>query len=538
MPQLPISRDIAPYKYLLASLVALRVIVHSVHVRSWRMARGKIVIIGGGIAGLCAAVYARKCGYEVEVLEQHDTAGGLATSWRRGDYRFETCLHWLLGSKPNAPLHARWQEVFDIGKLSFVNPEEYVRMESERGEQLSIYTDLSRMETELLKQAPQDAAEIRRFATTVRRLARLQMPDDFWPPTWGTILRNLPYLSLLRRLSGLSIEEYGKRFRHPLLRAAFSGGDTSGMPVLAMLLSLAWMSEHNAGYPIGGSQAVIRLIVDKLVSLGGNLHLGTQVRRILVEDEAAVGVELVSGERVDADWVISAADGHATIYEWLGGKYTDADTDRIYRTLETFPSYLQVSLGVARTLSERGGFVTRLLGGPIQVDPGTELKRVSFRFFHYDPTFAPGGKTAVTCFLPTRNFEFWTELRQREPAQYDREKRRVADAVVSVLEKSLPDIRQAIEVTDISTPASVIRYTGNWKGSMEGWLITPRTGFRPLRNTLPRLRQFFMVGQWVMPGGGLPAGLITARSAIRTICKQDRIPFVPGELEQEPSKAA
>ncbi len=502
------------------------------------MAPGRVVIIGGGIAGLCAAVYARKCGYEVEVLEQHDSAGGLATSWRRGDYRFETCLHWLLGSKANAPLHARWEEVFDIGKLSFVNPVEYVRMEGEHGEQLSIYTDLSRMETELLKQAPEDAAEIHRFATAVRRLARLHMPDDFWPPTWGTILRNLPYLSLLRRLSGLSIEEYGKRFRHPLLQAVFSGGDMSGMPVLAMLLSLAWMSEHNAGYPIGGSQAVIHLIADKLVSLGGNLRFGAQVRRILVEDDAAVGVELVSGERIDADWVISAADGHATIYEWLGGKYTDQETERTYRTLETFPSYVQVSLGVARTLSEQGGLVTRLLDAPIQVDPGTELKRVAFRFFHYDPTFAPAGKTAVTCFLPTRNFEFWTELRRREPAQYDREKRRVADAVIAVLEKSMPDIPQAIEVTDVSTPASVIRYTGNWKGSMEGWLVTPGTGFRPLRNTLPRLRQFFMAGQWVMPGGGLPAGLITARSAIRAMCKQDHIPFVPGEAAQGQSKAA
>jgi phytoene dehydrogenase-like protein len=68
---------------------------------------GKIATIGAGIAGLCAAVYARRRGYEVEVLEQHNTAGGLATSWRRGDYTFETCLHWLLGSRPEAPLSPR-----------------------------------------------------------------------------------------------------------------------------------------------------------------------------------------------------------------------------------------------------------------------------------------------------------------------------------------------------------------------------------------------------------------------------------------------
>ena len=90
----------------------------------------KIIIIGGGIAGLCAAVYARKCGYEVDVLEMGHTPGGLATSWRRGDYIFETCLHWLLGSNPKGPFHSRWLEVFDIEKLTFVDQEEYMRLET------------------------------------------------------------------------------------------------------------------------------------------------------------------------------------------------------------------------------------------------------------------------------------------------------------------------------------------------------------------------------------------------------------------------
>ena len=61
---------------------------------------GKVIIIGGGIAGLCAGVYARRCGYDVDLFEKHDRPGGLATSWRRGDYTFETCLHWLVGSNP------------------------------------------------------------------------------------------------------------------------------------------------------------------------------------------------------------------------------------------------------------------------------------------------------------------------------------------------------------------------------------------------------------------------------------------------------
>jgi len=487
----------------------------------------KILIIGSGIAGLCAAVYAQRCGYQTEVLEMHDSAGGLATSWRRGDYTFETCLHWLYGSNPDREMYSRWLEVFDIDQLTFVYSDEFVRLETEHGECLCVYSSVDRLEAEMLRRAPQDAAEIRHFASAIRSLSKFKIPDPTggWAGNWLAYLHDVPYLPLLHELSSMSGEEYGKRFTDPLINSFFGDGDMGQLSALALFFSLAWMNERDAGYPIGGSQAVIRGITQKLGSLGGRLHLGAKVDSILVERDAAVGVRLTGGETIAADWVISAADGHATIYELLGGKYTNKAIEKIYDEFETFPSYLQVSLGVAQNLSQQPPFVTRLLDTPLQVDPRTLLRQVSFRFFHFDPTFAPAGKTAVTCFLPTRNFEYWKHLQQHAPATYQAEKQRVAEAVIVIVERSLPDVRRAIEVVDVSTPATVIRYTGNWKGSMEGWLLTPTSGYRQLSSTLPGLRQFLMVGQWVMPGGGLPSGLMTARSAIQAVCRQDRTPF-------------
>jgi phytoene dehydrogenase-like protein len=362
------------------------------------------------------------------------------------------------------------------------------------------------------------------------------MPDPTEP--WLTLLRALPAFPLFRQLSNVSIEQYGQRFMDPLLRRFFGGDQVGKLSALALLFSLAWMSESNAGYAIGGSKAIIRLITENLRDLGGRIRLGAKVKKILVERGAAVGVQLASGEKISADWVISAADGHGTIFELLGGKYLDKVTEEIYRTRETFPSYLQVSLGVARDLAQRPGYVTRLIDKPLEVDPGTQLSQVSFRFFHFDPTFAPPGKTPVTCFLPTRNFEYWTGLQQNNPEQYQMEKHRVAEAVIDVLERSVPDIRQAIEVIDVSTPATVMRYTGNWRGSMEGWLLTPGSGFKQLRQMLPGLQRFIMVGQWVMPGGGLPSGLWTARSAIQAACKQDNVKFLGRKgSEQRPVPA-
>ena len=313
----------------------------------------KIVIIGGGIAGLCTAVYAQKCGYQAQILEMHDMAGGLATSWRRGGYIFETCLHWLYGSNPDGAMHAQWREVCDIDKLTFVDPEEFGHLETENGDSLTIHTDIDRLETELLKRAPQDSAAIRHFSSSVRSLGKFKMPDPArnWAGNWRTLLSDVPYLPLLQELSHTSCRDYGARFTDPLLRSMFSGGDMGGgLSAIALFFSIVWMNQRDAAYAIGGSQALIRLIEQKLDSLGGQIRFNARVEQILVEHGAAVGVRLADGEVIPADWVISAADGHATLFDLLGGKYTSHSAQKRYRERETFPSYLQVSLGVARDL--------------------------------------------------------------------------------------------------------------------------------------------------------------------------------------------
>lgn len=489
----------------------------------------KIVIVGGGIAGLCAAVYALKSGYDVEVLEMHDMAGGLAMSWRRGPWTFETCLHWLVGSHPHGDFHARWQEVCDIDKLTFVDPEEFVRMETETGDTLSIYTNVDRMEAELLRHAPQDAHAIHDLTHAIRSVGKFRMldPSEGLTDNWRDMLRDLPVFPLIRKLSKISGEEYGRRFSDPLLRRFFSNGDVGRMSVIAIILSLAWMNAHNAGYCIGGAQAIIRLIEEKIASLGGKIRFKARVERILVDHDTAVGVQLSDGETIMADWVISAADGHSTIFDLLGGRYMDEATRRLYNERKLFASYLQVSLGVGLDLSDQPWMISRILESPIHVDPGTEIHEIGARFFHYDSTFAPVGKTAVTSVLPTRNFEYWVNLQRHDPPSYVAEKRRVADAVMGVLEKRVPGLREAVEIVDISTPATVIRYTGNWQGTMEGWLVEPGAGFGLLPNRLPGLKHFLMAGQWIMPGGGLPSGPMTAWPAVRAICKEDHVEFTP-----------
>lgn len=497
----------------------------------------KIVIIGSGIAGLSAAVYALKCGYDVEVLEMNDMAGGLAMSWRRGPYTFETCLHWLIGSKPGGEFNQVWKELVDLDKLTFVNPHEFVRIETEDGDSLRMYTNADMLEAELLRRAPDDIEAIHDFIHAIRTFGKFKLldPSGGIAEYWFNMLRDIPVMPLLMKLGKMSGKEYGARFADPLLRGFFSTGDMGKLTAIAMVLSLAWMNNQDAGYCIGGSQALIRLFQEKIAELGGTIRFNAKVEHICTEDDCAIAVQLVGGEAIAADWVISAADGHETIYDMLGGRYVDDTVRKIYAESETFASYLQVSLGIAEDLHGEPPMLTRVLRQPIMVDPGTELNTLGFRFFHFDPTFAPAGKTAVTSILPTRNYEYWENLRNSDPLRYRAEKSRVADAVIHVLEGHIPGIREAIEITDVSTPATVIRYTGNWKGSQEGWLMQPGVGLKPFPNTLPKLDHFYLIGQWIMPGGGLPSGPMTARPAIKAICKRDHVPFeIEPEVHKEP----
>ena len=175
------------------------------------MADKKVLIIGGGIAGLCTGVYLRRLGFDTEILEMHAIAGGLATAWKKGGFTFENCVHWLVGSKDGGELNAAWKEVFDIGRIEFFDDPVFEVLE--RGaERIAIYRDPDRLEAELLAKAPEDAAAIKEFVGLIRRMTGFRMPEG------DTFLQNLgAYLSLVPCLPALS--KYSKLTHGGLLEA-------------------------------------------------------------------------------------------------------------------------------------------------------------------------------------------------------------------------------------------------------------------------------------------------------------------------------
>ena len=77
---------------------------------------------------------------------------------------------------------------------------------------------------------------------------------------------------------------------------------------------------------------------------------------------------------------------------------------------------------------------------------------------------------------------------------------------------------------DEATPLSYERYTGNWQGASTGWLLTRETllsRIQGMEKTLPGLRNFYLAGQWVEPGGSVPIVALSGRNAIWMICHED-----------------
>jgi phytoene dehydrogenase-like protein len=87
------------------------------------------------------------------------------------------------------------------------------------------------------------------------------------------------------------------------------------------------------------------------------------------------------------------------------------------------------------------------------------------------------------------------------------------------------NITNHVEVVDVSTPATFHRYTNNWKGCTQGWEWLPGLIPETIKKELPGLKNFYMIGQWVMPGGGITSALVMGRDITRIICKRDKKKF-------------
>jgi phytoene dehydrogenase-like protein len=490
-----------------------------------------MIIVGAGIAGLATGCYARMNGYKTDIFEMHDIPGGLCTAWK--GYTFDISMHMLSGSK-SGPFRKMWEELGVMKDREFFYREEAARIES-GDKSLSICTDLDRLEEQMLALSPADAGRTKEF---MRLLARKSMAEamSLKPAEltgFGDKLKMLaavlPLLGLFRRYGKQTIQEFAGRFQDPFLREAVRmfidspGWSMQRFPMAAMI-GFMETAILTAGTPLGGSQQVIFRIADLYRELGGAVQYKSRVRDLIVENDRVTGIRLEDGGERRVDIVVWAADGHTVIYDILGGRYLSDEVRAMYDEWIPVLPMVHVALGVNRDLSAEPHRIVFKLEKPLTI-AGEEQHWICVLHHCFDPSMAPPGKSAVEVWFATP-YDYWEEL-ARDRKRYKEEKRRIAEATIAELDRRWPGFASQVEVVDVPTPATYVRYTGNWRGSPDGWYITPENMMKQSAlRSLPGLAGFYMVGQWTVPFAGTVMSALSGRQLVQLLCKRDGRPFV------------
>ena len=492
----------------------------------------KIIIIGAGIAGLATGYYARLYGYDVDIYEMHNKPGGMCTSWRRKDYIFDYCIHNLVGTAPQCGIHRVWEELGAFDGTDIIDRDEFACIETADGRAVHWYTDLARLTAHLKDIAPDDAPIIGELVNAARKL----VGADLFSMQLGGLLRTfraLPRVPLLNRWSRVYVGEFAARFQDPFLRRALIHVmyDMPGevVPMTALLLFTAGLSEKDLGWPVGGSLALSRRIEKRFLDLGGNILYKTRVEKILLENDRAMGVRLADGTEHKADRVISAADGYDTIYHMLEGRYLTPNIESYYGGVgDSSPFGFVIFLGLSKHYPDTPHALTLLLDDSIDLG---DIRQDSLHLVTFGPEtgLAPDGKSVLKIEVQA-SYPYWKTRRDADISAYREEKQRIADVIIDRISFRFPDLREHIEVIDISTPPTAERYTGN----RFGWQAGPpsenvgeiqRHG---LSRTLPGLDGFNHVGQWSMANLGVSSAAVMGRNLVKELCRRRGKKFVTG----------
>lgn len=490
-----------------------------------------VIVIGSGIAGLSAGVYAQKCGFDVTVLESHSIAGGNCTSWKRKGYLFEGAMHWLTGSNKNQHVYTVWQHIGALNDDVAIQYSEPVKEFIYKGTSIKLYRNVDKTEKHLIELSPEDAPLIRDLCTNIRKVQKLVMP--IWDlrgvkvtkkrkPTLKLLFNVISANRILRKFSKVPKEEYISRFKHDGIREFFYYLTVKKYSATWLFFSMGTYTRGDGGFPQGGSLPFVGRIVTTFKDAGGKILFNTRAERVLVENGKAVGVK-VRDEVLPADAVIVASDTMKIDHlfdiqpqaPWL-----DEMRASTVPTMGTF-----VSLGINADLKMYPKNCVFKLETPVMVG-AVEHRYLSINNYANDPFYSPDGKAVVTMILISDTYDFWKKA--KEDDRYEEEKEKIAADVIATLTAQLPEIKDRVEVCDVATPLTYERYCDNWRGS---WMTMMERGMKvkAYPAVVSNITGLYFAGHRMRAPGGLPVAAMSGRTAVQYLCRDTKTLFVSEE---------
>jgi phytoene desaturase len=485
------------------------------------MPRKKVIIIGAGLAGLSAGIHLQNSGIATEIFELSGQAGGMFSAWERKHYRFDGCIHWMVGTKPGDPINKLYREIDLLTEDTPIYNAESIEVEI-GGTMYEIPLKLDAFKQFLLSLAPEDTSMIKDFCHNIEEIKNTTMPMRapenlselfrLFTESWG-------FVKLVFKYANKTVTEYADRFHNNTVKSIIYSLMPPEYSLMGLFMMLGTRMGENAGYPIGGAYEAVRRIVQKYRALGGVIHYHSKVDEIIIKNGTVAGVRS-KGEIYPADAVIAACDMYDTLRNMLGGKYPHPQLDTMLEAAELFPPLILVSYGLKRRFDIPFAITFECPEG-IQTAPGHIETQLSFRSFEFDPTSAPENCSSVMAMF-TSELDYWQTLRSSDISEYRLKKEDFSDQVTEMLNKRIPGFKDAIEVIDVATPATYVRYANLYKGSWEGFAPTPAAVRTNIRKTIDGIKGLYLCGQWTTPGGGICTAVASGKDAAASVLKANK----------------
>jgi len=491
------------------------------------MAKSSVIVIGAGLGGLSTGIYAQRNGYHCRIFEHARHPGGVASQWKRQGYTIDGGIHFYMGYRPGRLDHNIYRELGVDQEDKYIEITNYGRfVDPEQDRILDITQDLDRLAATMKKFSPRDAAFIDKIIKGAKAFRDWNMSASMGKPPdisrwWDTLKMMINMRGTLRYYSGWytqSLDKASRELRDPWLAHVFRHLFLPEVPVVFVMIILGALSSGNMAVRKDGSGGFARDLEKRYLDLGGEVTYGSTVEKVLVENDRAVGVRLSSGEEYRADHIVSAADGYSTLHNMLEGRYLTAPLKKLHEEWPLFKPVVLMNYGVARDFSNEPSIVMLKPASNIKAGFLTGDSWV-IRIFNYCDNCAPAGHALVQVMIESQ-WKEWKDLSENKEA-YKTEKETAANQVLARLNDVWPGIKDQVEMTNVATPHTWWRYTRNRQGAFEGFAITDKIFSTTVKRTLPGLDNFFMAGQWVVPGGGVIPTLVSGKHAAMLMCRRD-----------------
>ncbi|MGE5654203.1 MAG: phytoene desaturase family protein [Bacillota bacterium] len=494
------------------------------------MDKKKIVIVGGGVSGLTAGIYALKSGFDAEIYEKNSVVGGECTGWDRRGYHIDNCIHWLMGTKEGSALHDIWKTVGAVDDGVEIVRSDRMYTSELGGEKVTLWQDADRTERELIALSPEDEAEIRRLMGYVRVAQHVTIPAEKPPELMGLLdllkmIRTMKdAMKLFRDFAGQDTLDLMNRFKHPLIRCLISDFCTVESQAQSFPMAYGNFISGDGGIPRGGSRAMALRMQRRFEDLGGKVFTNANVGKVELNEGTARGIRLAGGEFVSADYVICACDTSYTFGHLLDESHMDPVLREMYQKREAYPVYgmFQVAFAVDSDLDAIGGDVMLDCSAVRAAD--WMSGRMSVKSYAYEPSFAPEGKQVVQVLVGLKEaaYDYWSDLYQR-PEEYQAKKLEIAEKLRLIVEGRFAAYQGKMTILDSWTPVTYRRYCNAYKGYNQSFMLTKHSAKNPYPKAwINGIDNVVLAGQWLVPPGGLPGAGITGKYAVQRILKREK----------------